>query len=168
MKQAQENRRLRVAAYWRVGGEQCSASIDTTRMHYTQMIAENPEWVASGFYTDHGSKRSEQDFEYFKQMINDARSDKIDLIITRSVSGFGHTMQECIAVIKMLRGLNPPVDVYFENENLHTLRNDCEQILSFIRMMAEIESTRKREAALKAWQRRKAKEHSGHGKPNDL
>ena len=168
MKQAQKNRRLRVAAYWRVGCGQRSTSVDTSRIHYTQMIAERPEWVASGFYVDCGIKRSEYCFQHFKRMISDAQADKFDLIITRSISSFGRNMQECIAVSKMLRDLNPPIGICFEKENLYTLRDDCEQILTYVRMMAEIERTKKSETATKAWQRGKAKEHSSHGKPHDL
>ena len=46
----------------------------------------------------------------------------------------------------MLKGLNPPVGVYFETDNLYTLAENTEFMLSFMATFAQEESVKKSEA----------------------
>ena len=44
-----------------------------------------------------------------------------DLIVTKSVSRFARNLVDCISLIRKLKNLSPPVDVFFEMDHLNTL-----------------------------------------------
>ena len=46
---------------------------------------------------------------------------KIDLIITKAVSRFARNLMDCIVWVEALQNHDPPVRVYFEQENLDTI-----------------------------------------------
>ena len=63
------------------------------------------------------------------RMIDDAKNDKIDMIITKSISRFARNVVDTLKYVRLLREHN--VDVYFEKENIHTLDLDSEMFLTF-------------------------------------
>lgn len=77
----------RVAAYARVStdiDEQLN-SYEAQISYYTQHIKENPEWQFVKVYTDEGiSGLMTKKREGFQEMIADALSGKIDLILTKT------------------------------------------------------------------------------------
>lgn len=73
-------------------------------------------------------------------MINDCKSGKIDIIITKNVSRFSRNLVDCISAVRDLAALKSPVGVYFETEHIFTLDNDLEMRLSSLAMMAQEES----------------------------
>lgn len=73
---------------------------------YTEKINNNPDWELAGIYADQGAsgttiKRREQ----FKQMIDDCREGKIDLIIVKSVSRFARNQLDFIGIYRELKAL---------------------------------------------------------------
>lgn len=70
--------------------------------------------------------------------MQDCRDGKLDLIITKSVSRFGRNTLDCLKSVRELKSLN--VDVYFEKENIHTMRSDGELLLTLMSAVAENES----------------------------
>ena len=53
---------------------------------------------------------------------------------------------DCISLIRKLKNLSPPVDVFFEMDHLNTLGKDSELMLTFLASIAQEESVKKREA----------------------
>lgn len=78
-------------------------------------------------------------------MINDCMEQKIDLIITKSVSRFARNLLDCIGVVRKLKKLDSPVGVFFETENFCTLDEDSEIKLALISTFAQEESHNKSE-----------------------
>ena len=100
--------KLRVAAYCRVStfDKSQSGSFELQKQTYTEKINNNPDWELAGIYADQGAsgttiKRREQ----FKQMIDDCREGKIDLIIVKSVSRFARNQLDFIGIYRELKAL---------------------------------------------------------------
>lgn len=79
-------------------------------------------------------------------MLDACKRGEYDLIVTKSVSRFARNLVDCISTIRMLKGLSNPVGVYFETDNLNTLGENNEFMLSFLATFAQEESVKKREA----------------------
>ncbi len=71
-------------------------------------------------------------------MMQDCRDGKIDMIITKSLSRFGRNTLDCLKSIRELKSLG--VDVFFEKENIHTMRSEGELLLTLISAVAQNES----------------------------
>jgi DNA invertase Pin-like site-specific DNA recombinase len=138
---AEENPRLRVAAYCRVStdSDEQATSYDAQVKHYTEYIQRNPEWEFAGIYADDGisgtntKKRNE-----FNRMIDDCMAGNIDMIITKSISRFARNTLDCLKYIRQLKGKNIPV--YFEKESINTLDAKGEVLLTIMASLAQQES----------------------------
>ena len=133
----------RVAVYARVSTDnvQQTSSYELQKNYYEDQVKRHPNWTLVGIYPDEGiSGTSLQHRAKFNQMIADCRAGKIDLIITKSVSRFARNIVDCISLVRELASLNPPVGVFFESENIFTLKDNTEMSLSFVATMAQEES----------------------------
>lgn len=143
-----ENKEKRVAVYARVSTDdpRQTSSYELQKNHYEDVVSRKPGWNLTKIYADEGiSGTSLKHREAFAEMIEDCKSGKIDLILTKSVSRFARNVLDCIGHIRMLSALNPPVGIFFEAENLYTLDNNSEMALSFISTLAQEESHTKSE-----------------------
>lgn len=138
--------KMRVAAYCRVStfDESQSGSFELQKQTYTEKINNDPDWELAGIYADQGAsgttiKRREQ----FKQMIDDCREGKIDLIIVKSVSRFARNQLDFIGIYRELKALPNPVGIYIEDINLNTLDTNSEFILGIMSIVAQGESEQK-------------------------
>ena len=148
-KVAGEPRKPRVCGYCRVSTEteEQQGSFELQMQDAEKTIRENPAWEFAGIYADEGiSATSVDKRKEFLRMIDDCKAGKIDLIITKSVSRFARNLVDCISTIRMLKNLNPPVGIYFENDRLNTLDQTSETFIAFISCMAQEESAKKSEA----------------------
>lgn len=142
---------LRVAAYCRVSTDDIdqAISIELQMRQYKEKIKSNPDWKYAGTYVDNGfSGTNTAHRPGFLKLIEDARADKIDMIITKAVSRFARNLLDCISYIDELKNLDPPVRVFFEQENLDTGLQTSGIILFVLAMVAEEESHMKSEAML--------------------
>ena len=133
----------RVAAYARVSTDGLSqvSSYELQIAHYGDMVSQRPNWELVGIYADEGiSGTSLEHRDNFLRMIDDCLSGKVDLVVTKSVSRFARNIVDCISTVRKLRSLDPPVGVYFESENIFTLKPDYEMQLTFASSMAQEES----------------------------
>lgn len=71
-------------------------------------------------------------------MLNDCINNKIDLIITKSISRFGRNTADTLAVIHRLILLN--VDILFEVENIRISETSKTFLLSIFEAVAQAES----------------------------
>ena len=132
---------LRVAAYCRVSSESDEQRLSNRNqvLHFERTIAEHLDYVLSGIYADEGiSGTSLRKRDAFNRLMQDARAGKIDLIITKSFSRFGRNTVDCLNCIRELKALG--VDVYFEKENIHTLKSEGELLLTLLSATAQAES----------------------------
>ncbi len=145
------NRELRVAAYCRVSTDDIdqAISISLQMRQYKEKIQANPNWKYAGTYVDNGfSGTNTAHRPGFLKLIEDARAGKFDMIITKAVSRFARNLLDCIGYIEELKNLDPPVRVFFEQENLDTGLQTSGIILFVLAMVAEEESHMKSEAML--------------------
>ena len=70
------------------------------------------------------------------------------MIITKSVSRFARNLMDCIGWVEALQNHDPPIKVFFEQENLDTMSQTSGIILFVLAMVAEEESHMKSEAML--------------------
>ena len=134
-------RRQRVAAYCRVStdSEEQLTSYTAQKAYYTQKINENPDWEMAGIYADRGitgtsmKKRTE-----FKRMIAACKRGRIDLILTKSLSRFARNTVDSLEVVRMLRANG--IGVIFEKENINTLTESSEFLLTLFSGFAQAES----------------------------
>jgi DNA invertase Pin-like site-specific DNA recombinase len=133
--------RRRVAAYARVStdDEEQATSYETQVKHYTEFIQKKPEWEYVKVYADDGiSGTSTKRREGFNEMIKDALDGKIDLIITKSISRFARNTLDTISYTRKLK--TKGIEVYFEKENLWSLDEKTEFLLTIMASMAQEES----------------------------
>ncbi len=151
----------RVAAYCRVStdSEEQLTSYTTQKKVYTEMIAKRTDWCLAGIYADEGISGTRADKRpEFNKMINDCLKGKIDYIITKSVSRFARNTVECLEFVRMLKSRG--IGIYFEEQNIDTLKNESELYLVIYAGFAQAES----ESMSKniTWSKRKSFEE---GKP---
>jgi len=133
--------KLRVAAYARVStdSDEQLVSLKAQREHYEKYIKSNPEWEFAGLYYDEGisgtkkEKRSE-----LLRMIRDCEKQRIDFIITKSISRFARNTTDCLELVRQLIDIG--VFIYFEKENLNTGDMESELMLSILSGFAAEES----------------------------
>ena len=136
----------RVAGYARVStdSDEQFTSYEAQVDYYTQYIKRNPEWEFVKVYTDEGISGTNTKHRIgFNEMIADAMSGKIDLIVTKSLSRFALNVVDCIKYARDLRALSPPVGIYFETENINTLSQNGELLLTVLAAFAQDESVNK-------------------------
>ncbi len=140
---------FRACAYCRVStdNDEQLSSFELQQAHYRQVVQDHPNWELKHIYADEGiSGTSLKNRDAFNEMIEACKRGEYDLIITKSVSRFARNLVDCISLIRMLKGQSPPVGVFFETDNLYTLSESSEFMLTFLASFAQEESVKKREA----------------------
>ncbi len=131
---------MRVTFYARVSSEKDEQlnSLDNQITYYTDLIKKNPQWDYVPGYIDEGiSGISTQKRENFNQMIEDAKSDTFDFVITKEISRFARNTLDSIQFTREL--LKNGVGVFFQNDNINTLDEDSELRLSIMSSIAQDE-----------------------------
>ena len=71
-------------------------------------------------------------------MLADCQSGKIDMVITKSISRFARNTVTLLETVRSLGELG--IDVFFEEQNLHTASADGELLLTILASYAQEES----------------------------
>ena len=132
--------RKRVAAYARVssGKDTMLHSLAAQVSYFSALIQSNAEWEYCGVYSDEaitGTKECRKDFQ---RLLADCRAGKIDMVITKSISRFARNTVTLLEMVRELRDLN--VDIFFEEQNIHSLSSDGELMLTLLASFAQEES----------------------------
>lgn len=136
----------RVAVYARVstGDPRQTSSYELQKNHYLDLVNRNPNWILVDIYADEGiSGTSLSHRDEFKRMIDDCKRNKIDFIVTKSVSRFARNVLDCIGYVRELKTMNPPIGVLFETERIFTLDGHSDMQLHFMATTAQEESHNK-------------------------
>ena len=140
----------RVAAYVRVSTqeEQQVGSFEMQIVYFKSKIESNPDWELVKIYQDYGvSGTSTNKRQGFKDMIDDAKAGKIDLILTKGINRFGRNTVDILNNLRTLNALTPPVPVRFESEGLSSIGDGSNNLLiAVLSALAELESQQKSEA----------------------
>ena len=136
----QLKRKLRVAAYARVSSSKDAMlhSLSAQVSYYNKYISSHDDWEFVGIYADEGISGTKEDRDEFQRMINDCRSGKIDLILTKAISRFARNTMTMLEIVRELKNLN--VDVFFEEQNLHSISSDGEMVLTLLASVAQEEA----------------------------
>ena len=131
----------RVAAYCRVSTKQDEQlnSYENQVNYYTERIRREAGWKLAGIYADKGiTGTSMKKRDEFNKLIRQCRRGKVDMIIVKSISRFARNTLDCIKITRMLREIK--VDVYFEEQNLHSIDPASEFYISIHGSIAQSES----------------------------
>lgn len=135
--------KLRVTDYARVSTDtrEQKKSLKNQVEHFEQYIKENPNWTYTPGYVDDGiTGTSDVKRDNFMKMIEDARSGKFDLIVTKEISRFSRNTLDSIKYTREL--LSYGVAVLFVNDNINTALPDSELRLTIMASMAQDEIRR--------------------------
>ena len=131
----------RVAAYCRVStnNKEQINSYEAQKVYYTQKIEENPDWELAGIFADRGlSGTSLKKRDNFNKMIAACKRGRIDTILTKSLSRFARNTVDCLETVRMLRARG--IGVIFEKENINTLTESNEFLITLFSGFAQAES----------------------------
>ena len=131
---------LKVCAYTRVssGKDAMLHSLSAQISHYSELIQSHTGWVYCGVYSDEALTGTKSDRDGFQQMLADCRAGKIDMVITKSISRFARNTVTLLETVRELKSLG--IDVFFEEQNIHTMSADGELMLTILASYAQEES----------------------------
>ena len=131
---------LRVTFYARVStdtDEQLN-SLDNQIGYYRDYITRNPAWTFIDGYIDEGlSGMTTRKRDNFQRMVQDAKDDKFDLILTKEITRFARNTLDSIRYTREL--LSAGVGVFFQNDNINTFDEDSELRLTIMSGIAQDE-----------------------------
>ena len=130
----------RVAAYARVssGKDAMLHSLSAQVSYYSDLIQNHDDWLYVGVYADEaktGTKESRADFQ---RLISDCRAGKIDMVITKSISRFARNTVTLLQTVRDFKAWE--VDIFFEEQNIHTMSGDGELMMTILASYAQEES----------------------------
>ena len=133
-------KRLRVAAYARVSCDKDTMlhSLAEQVSKYSRMIQSNTAWEYAGVYADEGITGTKEDRPEFQRLLADCRAGKIDMIITKSISRFARNTVTLLITVRELKLLG--IDVFFEENKIHSLQAEGEVLLTILSSYAQAES----------------------------
>lgn len=105
-KNAKPGQKRKVAAYARVSTdmEEQQTSYEAQMDYYTKYIMARSDWEFAGLYSDEGISGTSTKYRTgFNQMIEDALNEKIDLIVTKSISRFARNTVDSLVTIRKLK-----------------------------------------------------------------
>ena len=152
-KEKQMPKLVKVAAYARVSSDKDAMlhSLSSQVSYFSKMIQSHDSWKYVGVYSDEGMTGTKIKRDGFQRMIQDAKAGKIDIIVTKSLSRFARNTVDCLKTIREMKAIN--VDIFFEEQNIHTLSANGEFLISLLAGYAQEESRQCSENTL--WRVRK-------------
>ena len=130
----------RAVGYCRVSVEKENSlhSLSAQISRYSAYIQQQPDWLYCGVYADKAMTGTSESRPEFQKMLTACRNGKIDIIITKSISRFARNTVTLLETVRELKSLG--IDVYFEEQNIHSLSADGELMLSILGSFAQAES----------------------------
>ncbi len=114
-------------------------SYEVQRTHYEERIRTEPKWSLVGIFADKGiTGTSMKKRDEFNKMLRLCYKGKIDMIIVKSISRFARNTLDVIKITRKLREIN--VDVYFEEQGIHSIDPASEFYITIYGSIAQSES----------------------------
>ena len=132
-------KKKRVAAYARVssGKDAMLHSLSAQVSYYSDYI-QNNGWEYAGVYADEAITGTKDKRDGFQKLLAECRNGNVDMVITKSISRFARNTVTLLETVRELKTLG--VDVYFEEQNIHTASADGELMLTILASYAQEES----------------------------
>jgi len=135
------NRPRNIVFYGRVSTEheaQLSA-LENQMQWYDDQLKYHPNWTVVGRYIDEGITGTQaKKRPAFLHMLDDARKNKFDLIVTREVCRFARNTVDTLTTTRELKNLG--IEVFFVEDNIWTMDGDGELRLTIMATLAQEES----------------------------
>ena len=133
----------KVAAYCRVStkAQDQLDSLAAQEQYYEERIKANSSWQFAGIYSDVGSGTTIKGRKRLNALISACRRGRVDMVLIKSASRFTRNTVDALKTIRMLRRWN--VDIYFEAEDILSLYETSEFLLTIICAQAQDESESK-------------------------
>ncbi len=134
-------KKLKVAAYCRVSTD-AEDQLNSYRVqmdYYQRHIMSNDEWEFAGIYADEGitGTQTKKRVQFLK-MIRDCEKGKIDMILTKSISRYARNIVDSLSYVRKLKAMG--VAIYFEEQNINSLKEKNEVIIGLFSSFAQGES----------------------------
>ena len=129
-----------VAAYARVSSpkDAMKHSLAAQVGYYSGMIQSHPGWNYVGVFADEGMTGTKETRDGFQRLLEECHAGRIDMIITKSISRFARNTVTLLSTVRELKSLG--IDVFFEEQHIHTLSGDGELMLTILASFAQEES----------------------------
>ncbi len=133
-------REKRVGIYCRVSTNSMEQlqSLTTQVSHLTKLTATVPQWLLSDVYMDIATSKTGSSRKEFNRMLEDCKSHKLEIVITKDVSRFGRDTVEVLDAFNQLKALG--VRVIFEGNSLDTANTNSDLMVSVIESIAQTEN----------------------------
>ena len=135
------DRVLRTGAYARVSTDKDDQvnSFESQVQYFADYIQRQNDWELVKVYSDEGiTGTNTTKRDGFNDMVEDALSDKLDLVITKEVSRFARNIADAIHYTRLLK--EHDVDIVFALDGIDTRNPDYEFKLAMISAIAQEES----------------------------
>ena len=100
---------------------------------YDDVARFHPQWNVINRYIDQGITGTQvYKRDAFMRMMEDAKQQKFDLIVTREVCRFARNTVDALVCVRQLAAIG--IEVYFVNDNIWTLDGDGELRLTIMAM----------------------------------
>lgn len=133
--------RKKVAAYARVSmeTERLKHSLSAQISYYSALIQKNPEWLYAGVYADNAISGTDMEKRgEFNRLIADCDAGRVDIVLVKSISRFARNTVDLLETVRHLKDIG--VDVWFEDEGIHSMDGDGELMLTILASFAQEES----------------------------
>ena len=133
-------REKRVGIYCRVSTNSMEQlqSLTAQVSHLTRLTATIPQWLLSDVYMDIATSKTGSSRKEFNRMLEDCKSHKLEIVITKDVSRFGRDTVEVLDAFNQLKALG--VRVIFEGNSLDTANTSSDLMLAVIESIAQAEN----------------------------
>lgn len=138
-------REKRVGIYCRVSTSSTEQlqSLTAQVSHLTRLTATMPQWLLTDVYMDIATSKTGSSRKEFNRMLDDCRSKKLEIVLTKNISRFGRDTVEILDALNQLKQFS--VRVIFEQEELDTANTDSDLMISVIEALSQAENESRRE-----------------------
>lgn len=133
-------REKRVGIYCRVSTNSMEQlqSLTAQVSYLTRLIATVPQWLLSDVYMDIATSKTGSSRKEFNRMLEDCKSHKLEIVITKDVSRFGRDTVEVLDAFNQLKALG--VRVIFEGNSLDTANTSSDLMVAVMESIAQAEN----------------------------
>ena len=133
-------KRIRAAVYARVSvkSERLCDSLENQIKHYRETIGADPRYELIEIYYDYGISGFKSSRPGFQRMMEDAEKGRFDIIITKAISRFARNTRTVLESTRRLKALG--IGVFFELQNINTLSQEGELLMTLYAAFGEAES----------------------------
>ncbi len=133
-------REKRVGIYCRVSTNSMEQlqSLIAQVSHLTRLTATVPQWLLSDVYMDIATSKTGSSRKEFNRMLEDCKSHKLEIVITKDVSRFGRDTVEVLDAFNQLKSLG--VRVIFEGNSLDTANTSSDLMVAVMESIAQAEN----------------------------